>query len=524
MSVRSRNWLKFGGLVGLAFALGLLFAGLLDLPSSGVAQQQATPVLPARGDLRSSPINGTQPLTTLSDAFAAVVEHVRPSVVYITSMRTGTTTARRLPPGFEQFFQRQEPQVERGSGSGFIVSNDGYILTNNHVVENAERVQVRLLDRREFTAKVIGSDPTTDVAVLKIDATGLTPATLGQSGSARVGEWVLAIGNPLGEGLTFTVTSGIVSAKGRGSLGLGNNAGLGIQDFIQTDAAINPGNSGGPLVNVRGEVIGINSAIASQTGYNVGYGFAIPIDLANNVMSQLIATGKVQRSVLGVSVQDVTEEAAEYAGLDRIHGVIVQGFTGTNSPAERAGLERGDIIVSVDGQPVDYIAQLQQMVGFRKPGEVVRVEVARRNGARKTYQIRLTAQDPEELASGAQPAEDRGSPSRDGSELSRLGIRMESLTPEWTRNLRLPTSVRAGVVVTSITPGGPAERAGLIPADRGVTPDIITEVDGSPVRNEAELRAALQNASGVVALTVYNRGVNQGLGESRIVHIRLDPK
>ena len=208
----------------------------------------------------------------------------------------------------ERFFPRfrQQPEIEQGSGSGFVISADGYILTNNHVVEGAEQVTVRLLDRREFKAKVIGTDPNTDVAVLKIDAKDLPPVALGNSDDARVGEWVLAIGNPLGEGLTFTVTSGIVSAKGRALNGLPGRGQGSIQDFIQTDAAINPGNSGGPLVSVRGEVIGINSAIASETGFYSGYGFAIPINLARTVMNQLIESGKVHRAALGVSIADVT--------------------------------------------------------------------------------------------------------------------------------------------------------------------------------------------------------------------------
>ncbi len=210
----------------------------------------------------------------------------------------------------ERFFPRfrQRDEIEQGSGSGFVVSSDGFILTNNHVVEGAEQVTVRLLDRREFKAKVIGTDPNTDVAVLKIDAKGLPPVALGNSEDARVGEWVLAIGNPLGEGLTFTVTSGIVSAKGRALQGLPGRGQGSIQDFIQTDAAINPGNSGGPLVSVRGEVIGINSAIASETGFYSGYGFAIPINLARTVMNQLVETGSVHRAALGVSIDNVTLE------------------------------------------------------------------------------------------------------------------------------------------------------------------------------------------------------------------------
>ncbi|HJQ95132.1 MAG TPA: trypsin-like peptidase domain-containing protein, partial [Acidimicrobiia bacterium] len=266
--------------MALAFALGLLFAGLLDLPNRTAAQEQGRQSAIARVPAPSIP--AALPLQELSEAFAAVSEHVKPSVVYIRSQKTESATARRVPPGMERFFPRFRPrdEIEQGSGSGFVVSSDGYILTNNHVVEGAEQVTVRLLDRREFKAKVVGTDPNTDVAVLKIDAKGLPPVALGNSEDARVGEWVLAIGNPLGEGLTFTVTSGIVSAKGRALTGLPGRGQGSIQDFIQTDAAINPGNSGGPLVSVRGEVIGINSAIASETGFYSGYGFAIPINLA----------------------------------------------------------------------------------------------------------------------------------------------------------------------------------------------------------------------------------------------------
>ena len=301
MSSRSLNWLKFGGLVALAFALGLLFAGLLDLPNRSSAQEQgrqASGHRPGPGPLHSGgpPAPGAQRGLRRRGGAREAQRGLHP------------VPADREPPagsGCPRAWSGsspasgQQPEIEQGSGSGFVVSSDGYILTNNHVVEGAEQVTVRLLDRREFKAKVIGTDPNTDVAVLKIDAKGLPPVALGNSDDARVGEWVLAIGNPLGEGLTFTVTSGIVSAKGRALNGLPGRGQGSIQDFIQTDAAINPGNSGGPLVSVRGEVIGINSAIASETGFYSGYGFAIPINLARTVMNQLIETGSVHRAALG---------------------------------------------------------------------------------------------------------------------------------------------------------------------------------------------------------------------------------
>ena len=269
MSVRTRDWLKFGTLVAIAFVFGLAFASTLNLPKKGGATETfAAPVIPATA--APAPIQLSAPAlkaaTDFGDAFVSVAEHVKPEVVFIRAQHVERGDNQRLPPGFQDFFPnlRRRPQVEQGSGSGFIVSPDGFILTNNHVVAGADKVTVRLYDKREFTAKVVGTDPNTDVAVIRIDARSLPSVGFGNSDSTRVGEWVLAIGNPLGEAFAFTVTAGIVSAKGRLLSGLQQTR-YSIQDFIQTDAAINPGNSGGPLVNIRGQVIGINSAIASET-------------------------------------------------------------------------------------------------------------------------------------------------------------------------------------------------------------------------------------------------------------------
>jgi len=523
MSERSLNWLKFGGLVSLAFVLGLLFAGLLDLPHSSLAQDGRTGTngVPALQTQARSVGNNPSlaPLVTLSDAFATVAEAVRPSVVYITSRRTEKETERRVPPGFEQFFPRNQrggPQIEEGSGSGFVVTPDGYILTNTHVVEGADRVTVQLLDHREFIAKVVGTDPLTDVAVVKIEANGLTAAQLGESHRARVGEWVLAVGNPLGANFTFTVTSGIISAKGRGQLQLPNRVRTSIQDFIQTDAAINPGNSGGPLLNVRGEVIGINSAIASTTGYYTGYGFAIPIDLARQVMTQLISTGKVQRAVLGVEVTDAGAEDAAYVGLNEIKGVTVQRFTG-DSPAKRAGLETGDIIVAIDGAPVEYTAQLQQVVGFRKPGETVKVEVARKGGQRKTFNVRLVAAEAQtEVAENSETPEP-AKVEKAGTTFDNIGVTVEPVTAEWIEQLDLNPNFK-GLVVREVAPDGPAD--GKLQGMDTRSPDIITAVEGQPVKTEADLRAALRGGSGgVVSLEVYNPA-DQTQGR-RVVRLRL---
>ncbi len=523
MTNRAKNWLTFGGLVGLAFALGLLFSGLLDLPRSSAAQERALRATPAVSVVE--PVQppalpaAAAPLADLSDAFAAVAGAVKPSVVFIEAEREAPR--RRLPPGFDQFFgprSDREPNTVQAGGSGFIVSRDGYILTNNHVVDGAKRVTVHLEDRRDFSARVIGTDANTDLAVLKIDADGLTPAALGNSDAARVGEWVLAIGNPLGGQLQFTVTSGIVSAKGRGLVGLPGRTDRSIQDFIQTDAAINPGNSGGPLVNVRGEVVGVNSAIASETGFNMGYGFAIPINLAKSVMEQLITNGKVERAALGVAINEAGANDAAYVGLDRIRGVVIQNFSDENSPAEKAGLERGDVIIAVDGKPVDYVAQLQTEIGFRKPGDVVRVEVARKGGKRKVVDVRLTR-----LATPAAESEGlvRAEPEApgEGRPLEELGISVQPITSAADAgHVGLPADVR-GLLVVDVERNGPAWQQ-LAPAGSART-DVIVAAAGRPVRTAAEHPAALgqPGPGGVVSLDVLSPG--EGTVLRRIVRVRV---
>ncbi len=468
MSVKTRDWLKFGTLVAMAFALGLAFASAFRLPTRGEAAVRS--VLQDT----SRPLPQARAAVDLGDAFASVAEHVKPAVVFIKSERRERVSTRRLPPGFDDFFgSPRRPQIEQGSGSGFIVSQDGYILTNNHVVQGADRVTVRLFDNREFTATTVGTDPNTDLAVIKIQATRLPTVRLGDADSTKIGNWVLAIGNPLGEAFTFTVTAGIVSAKGRGLREL-NGSRYAIQDFIQTDAAINPGNSGGPLVNVRGEVIGINAAIASPTGYYDGYGFAIPINLARTVMTQLISTGHVERAVMGVSIRAITPEDAEDARLTEIRGVVVQ-----------------------------------QRVGFKKPGEIVQVTVVRKGGARKTLPVRLTAAPaaaPEEVSSN----DDGGSGRESAPMENTLGISVEPLTAENARDPSLRQVMRSGggLVVSQVSADGPAYRR-LSDASQGY-PDIILKVNGVATGSRAELRRALAGVKkgDIVTLTVlYGTGV-----------------
>jgi serine protease Do len=523
----SHGWLRRlrSGGVGLAFVLGLLIAGVFHLPYQSAAQQESSygtgvaatkPALPpAAGSLQD-----------LSDAFASIAEHVKPSVVFIKSGQKAQRQTREgprmeIPPGFERFFRnfppmQMEPRFQESSGSGFIVSKDGYILTNNHVVAGSDQVTVRLLDRREFKAKVVGTDPNTDLAVLKIDAKNLVPAPLGSSGAARVGEWVLAVGNPLGDNLTFTVTSGIISAKGR-TLALPGQSDRSIQDFIQTDAAINPGNSGGPLVSVRGEVIGVNSAIASQTGFYSGYGFAIPIDLAHRVMDQIIADGRVHRSAMGVTVQNATANDAEYVGLPDIRGVLVQDFT-PDSPAKRAGMEPGDIIVSVDGKPVEYVGQLQQQVAFRKAGEVVKVEVARKGGVRKAMEVRLqeVASTRELAGRSARSSNEADSDDSSATSIDLLGLTVQPLDQDAVQRFELASDQR-GLLVTGVTPGGPSYGEVAGPDNGG--PDILLEVEGKPVKTTADLKQALKSyqADDIVSLRLYNARAKT----RRIERIRL---
>jgi serine protease Do len=515
MSTRDKNWIKLGGLATAAFALGLLFAGILDLPNRGEAQGRPTrnaPIVPVRAP---APDAAVKLLADLSDAYAEISERAKPAVVFIsashqlTAAERNQVDPRRLPPGYRQY---QRPRVERGSGSGFIVSTDGYILTNNHVVEGADKVKVRLLDRREFEARVVGTDPTTDVAVIKIDATGLTAMPFGDSDGARVGEMVLAIGNPLGDALTFSVTSGIISAKGRRLQGLERDDGRSIGDFIQTDAAINPGNSGGPLVNIRGEVIGINSAIASETGLFAGYGFAIPINLARTVMDQLVANGRVTRAALGVLVGDADAADAEFVGLRNVQGVVVQDWSSDDSPAKAAGIQRGDVIVTVDGQPVNYTGQLQQVVGFKPVGQTVRVEVARQGGIRRTYDVRLVSAEARQRPqlSRAEPADAEDGAGKDASGNpvnaggSLLGVRVTPLTSALSERLELQNPVQ-GLVITDVDPAGPAAEH-LFDEASGSGPDIIVAVNGRVVKTEGELRDALRSAGAgkVASIDIYN--------------------
>jgi serine protease Do len=427
------------------------------------------------------------------NTFAPVVKRVLPAVVNISSskvVKTPTMNSPEMNPFFRQFFgdqfgEQQGPRTpsrerEQSLGSGVIVSPNGYILTNNHVVDGATDVRVTLSDKRDYKARVVGTDPKTDVAVLKINATDLPSVVIGNSDKVEVGDYALAIGNPFGLG--DTVTMGIVSAKGRGNLGIED-----YEDFIQTDAPINPGNSGGALVNERGELIGINTAILSRSEGNMGIGFAVPVDVAHNVMDQILKNGKVIRAYLGVMSQDVTPDLARAFHDSDVSGALV-GAVSPDSPASRAGLMKGDIIQSVNGKPVNDSSQLRMNISLMPPGTSVNVKVLR-NGTGHEMTVKL-AELPTETAQV-----EKGS-SATGNDMD--GVSVSNLDGQTAHQLGLPANA-SGVVVTAVDAASQAAANGL---KRG---DVIQEVNHQPVHNVAEFQRAVRNNSGDETLLLVNR-------------------
>jgi serine protease Do len=493
-----------GAALAVAFALtaGTAWhAGGLASAISFWGESSDTPAAPPP----TSPPSASAPApaggaTTLPD-FVALAERMSPSVVNIST----TSTAKQAPGGgfggpfggpggepgqefwepFERFFgpQQRRPFKQRSLGSGFIINKDGYILTNNHVVENADEILVRLNDEQELPATIVGRDPKTDIALIKIEdkAGNLRPISLGDSDDLRVGDWVMAIGNPFG--LDSSVTAGIVSAKGR-FIGQGS-----YDNFIQTDAAINPGNSGGPLIDLRGHVVGINSAIFSRTGGNIGIGFAIPINLAKELLPQLQEKGKVTRGWLGVLIQKITPEIAESMDLSESKGALVSELM-DDGPAKQAGIQVSDVIVEFDGHQVKDSTDLPILVARTPVGKSVQVKVMR-DGKEQMLSVTIG-----ELA-------DDDVTVAESSAAQNFGLAVQGLTPEISESLGMGGDTN-GVVITAVQPGSPADEAGL---RRG---DVVLEVNRKPVKDVASYTSATQSAGkGKSVLFWIRRGENR---------------
>ena len=459
---------KRGTFVAAALAVALVGGGF------AVGRETQNSAAPADAHANDSPARSRSQNGALP-SFADLAAQASPAVVNIKATSIAKTDfpdqlfGENFPfPGFRMPIPRQPEQFKRqGTASGFIIRKDGLILTNNHVVENAQEITVTLSDKQQYKAKVLGRDPKTDLAVIKIEpAASLPAATLGNSDALRVGDWVMAIGNPFG--LSNTVTTGIVSAKGR-AIGAGP-----YDDFIQTDASINPGNSGGPLFNMAGEVVGINTAIFSQSGGNIGIGFAVPVNLVKNLVPELETKGTVTRGWLGISVQPVTADLARSFGLDKERGALV-GDVVPQGPADKAGIKRGDVIVSYDGKKLDDSSALPALVAATPVGKTVSVVVIR-DGKSRTVSVDI------------RKLNDQTAALKTKQEKSEWGLAMQNIRPEERRPMGLTGS--EGVLVASVMPNSPAAEAGLQPGD------VILQVNRVPVSSVQGVKDEVAKAKG----------------------------
>lgn len=493
------QWKNLSITFGAALCGALLVAAMMSLPqrmTSGTYAEQVNTAADARENLNTA--------QGLSSAFRNVAEAMRPSVVSISTEATAKVVRsrggggippelrRQLPPwlgddAFRQFEDQQESQPRRqaGMGSGVIIREDGFMLTNNHVVEGADSVKVELSDGRTLDATIVGTDPATDLAVLKVEASGLVAVTLGDSDAIQVGDWVLAIGSPFG--LDQTVTAGIISGKNRVQRIIGD--GEGFEDFLQTDAAINPGNSGGPLVNLRGEVVGINTAILSRSGASAGIGFAIPTGLIRPVVESIIESGSVRRGFLGAQVGDINPDIKAEFGLKVDVGALIRGVL-DGQPAAIAGLQPGDVVTQIDGKPVISGTQLRNFVASVKPGTTVKMNVLREG---KTLDLSVNllerTDDALSLFSGNQGGK------------TEIGIQLEPLTEEMTQELNLPGPA-SGLLVTRVEDDSLAARGGV------QVGDVIESAAGQPLQTADQFNEVLSQTkqSGRGLQMVIRRG------------------
>jgi serine protease Do len=427
------------------------------------------------------PITANQNIKGLNDAFVEISKAVTPSVVFIDV----TTSAKKSEDSskdksFEFFFGpdfKMDQPPQHGSGSGVIISKDGYIMTNNHVVKDAsdKGIKVILTDKREFTATLVGTDPNTDIAVIKIDGDNLSVASVGNSDDVQVGQWVLAVGNPLG--LNNTITAGIVSALGRNINISGDN--YAINNFIQTDAVINPGNSGGALVDINGMVIGINAAIQTTNGFYQGYGFAIPINIAKSVASELIKTGKIERGYIGVSIKDVDTKEAKGLGLDKAKGVIVENVI-KGGAGEEAGVKSGDIILTVDGKEVNAANQLQTIIGSHKPGESVTLSIFR-DGKTISIPVKLKPRDDKQSVADNNAQKNDNDSELKSKKFDDVGFTVSDIT----NSMKKDYDVSSGVLVKNVVNYSEAFNRGLRAGY------LIIEADKNKIDNTDELASVL---------------------------------
>jgi Do/DeqQ family serine protease len=479
---------------GTAAAVALLLTGSVIGWSASSEVGPTAAAAPVAATSAAAP-SAPAPLPAAGVSYASVVDQITPAVVTVRSERRVRNVSQNIPDELREFFGDRFGQGRRGPqrpdrrqgglGSGVIVRPDGYILTNNHVVDGAEQVNVELTDGRTFKAKVVGTDQPSDLAVLKIEGSNLQTLSLGNSDAVRVGDVVLAVGNPLGVGQT--VTMGIVSAKGRAT-----GSADSYEDFIQTDAPINQGNSGGALVSTGGELIGINSQILTPSGGNIGIGFAIPANMAKNVMTQLIDHGQVHRGKMGVNIQTVTSDLARSLGLSEVRGALVSGVE-ADSPAQKAGLRRGDVITAVNGSAVKDSNDLRNDVAQLQPGSTVKLTVMR-DGKEQAVNVTLS-----ERKAAAAEREEGASAGESGG----FGMAVEPLTRDRAQELGLSNT--SGVVIVDVQPDGRAADAGLRPGD------VILEVDRRPVTSPEALRAALKNGSRPALLLVQRGGATSFL-------------